>query len=107
MAEKGLAIEKRETVARLTLRRNTISGAMVRELVDACEALASDDDVRVVLLTGSGDVFSMGWDAQPLSNDDICFDPFGCLAEVSRPVLCALNGDALSAGLELALACDV
>jgi enoyl-CoA hydratase len=34
-------------------------------------------------------------------------DPFGCLAELSRPVVCALTGDAFSAGLELALACDV
>ncbi len=106
MPTHSLSFEKRGAVARLTLTRPTIDGASVRELVDACEAIAADSGLRVVLLTGEGDVFCTGWDSETPAGE-LPLDPFGCLAELSRPVVCALNGEALGAGLELALACDV
>jgi len=116
-----LAVEKQGHLASVRLTRpeagNPIDRAFLQELEDACAAINDDAEVRVVLLTADGDVFSIGWGRDELSPDG--FDaadwhrrfeaspPFACLEEIGQPVVCAINGDAVSAGLELALACDV
>ncbi len=97
MPTRCLSLEKRGAVARLTLTRPTFDAAFIGELADACEAVAADAHVRVVLLTAEGDLFSTGWDS-PASAQGSLGDPFGCLAELSMPVVCALK---------LALTCDV
>ncbi len=107
-----LSMDKRGPIAHLTLRRpetqNAIDGALLGELSRACEAIEVDDDVRAVVLAAEGEHFSLGWDAAILDGDGGPHaDPFGCLAELPRPVVCAVQGDTLSAGLELALACDI
>ena len=116
MPPSTLSLEKRGAIAHLALSRperdNAIDARTLRELADCCQSLAADDDVRAVILSAQGTVFSSGWDRTILAGEspraaDIPGDAFACLAELSRPVVCALNGDALSAGLELALVCDV
>jgi enoyl-CoA hydratase len=108
MPNESIRIEKDGPVARLTLLRETIDLAVLGELRTACESLASDEDVRVVVLASEGDDFCLGWDGSLLAGEGpgVGVDPFGCLAEMPRPVVCAVQGRALSAGLELALACD-
>jgi enoyl-CoA hydratase/carnithine racemase len=116
-----MSLDFRGPIARVTLcrpdRANPIDASFVRELEDACEAIDANDSVRVVLITAQGDVFSRGWDFESLSGETgdpvatlrsqgVSVDPFGCLADLPRPVVCAVNGDASGAGLELALACD-
>ena len=79
--------------------------AFLRELDEACAMINDNADVRVAVLTGEGDVFSTGWAGDGPSQQPT--QPFACLELVQQPVICAINGPATSAGLELALASDV
>lgn len=116
MPERALSLDRRGPIAFLTLTRprtrNAIDAAMLADLARACEAIEVDDAVRVVVLSAAGEDFCAGWDAAVLAAEGSSptgadIDPFGCLAELPRPVVCAVQGEALSAGLELALACDI
>lgn len=124
MPTSSLSIQKSGHVASITLTRsdrgNAFDADVLRELSDACQAISDDHDVRVVVLAAEGDVFSRGWDWDTLAATaaggslldaargfGMVPDPFRCLHELSRPIVCALNGDAHGAGLELALACDI
>ena len=121
MGYRTLKLEKRGPVATVRLVRpeqgNPIDRAFLLELEAACAAINDDSEVHVAVLTSDGDVFSNGWDPAEVAPE--AFDagewrrrweasqPFAGLASMGQPVICALNGDATSAGLELALACDV
>ncbi len=112
MPLRTVSLEKRAPIAFLTLRRreagDTIDSALLGELASACEAIEVDEEVRAVVLAAEGPDFGRGWDEALLHGDDTpAVDPFGCLAALPRAVVCALQGEALSAGLELALACDI
>jgi enoyl-CoA hydratase len=87
---------------------NRVSVRTLRELEDACAAIADDDGVRAVLLSAEGPDFCAGWAADTLAEAyELPADPFGRLAAVPQPVVCAVQGAASSAGLELALAADI
>jgi len=122
MPYQTISLVKRDAIAYLELRRpeqeNRIDAHLLRELAADCEALADDPQVRVVVLSGGeGSVFSLGWEPSFLAAEtegeaaarggDVLGHAFDFLSEMPRPVICALNGDASSAGLELALACDI
>ncbi len=109
-----LRVESRGGVAVLTLDhpsdRNALSYGMTRALVDAVDGVSSGD-MGALVVTGAGPVFSAGG-----SVDDL-FEPKAPLAETyagvnavagSRvPTVAAVNGPALGAGMNLALACDL
>jgi len=102
-------------IARITLSRpdvaNRVDARLLRELAAASEAIAADDAVCVTLLTADGPDFCAGW--EDATRDELLaalqpgLDPFGCLAALPAPVIAAVHGASLSAGLEIALACDI
>ena len=102
-------------IARLTLARpsagNRVDARMLRDLASACEAISGADGAALVVLTADGADFCAGWDEA--TREGIVKDPpmspdlFGCLASLPMPVLVATQGSVTSAGLELALACDI
>ncbi len=100
-------------------KRNAINAQMFTELGDAAERAASDSGIRVVLVRSQGPSFSAGIDVTLLgqlagtrgarfrSFVRTAQRPFQILAQMDKPTVAAVQGHALGAGFQLALACDL
>ena len=100
---------KKDHIAHIALNRpeagNSINLKLAQELEDACRRINQDEDIYVVVLTGAGDkAFCKG--SQPEKSGTI-YSAATAIASIDRPVIAAINGDALGQGLELALSCDI
>ncbi len=97
-------------------KRNALSIALRDEVSDALRRLAADDAVKVVVVTGAGDVFCAGFDLGEFELDGpgdqerlwASSDRFhrACL-EFPLPLIAAVNGPALAGGFDLAVMCDL
>lgn len=107
-------------VATLTLdrpdKRNALSIELRDEVSDALDALAVDEDVRVVVLTGADGTFSAGFDLSEFEVDEPGFqerlwassDRFHrTVLTFPLPLVAAVDGPALAGGFDLAIMCDL
>ena len=117
MSESVLLLDKGEGIATLTLNRpavlNALSSELRAALVHAFENLRDDPDAGVVILTGAGRAFCSGMDLNEneLGGSGVTAasgsDIVRAIRAFDRPIIGAINGFAITGGLELALACDV
>lgn len=120
MAFETLLLDVSDRVATVTInrpdKRNALNAVVRHELIDALDQLRTDDDARVVVLTGAGEkAFVAGADIgefaerTPLEQREAMQGRrvFDELAAFPKPTIAMINGFALGGGCELALACDI
>ena len=105
-------------VVTLTLNRpdkkNALSIALRDEVSDALDAVACDDAVKTVVITGAGDVFSSGFDLREFQQPDLSerlwasSDRFhATVLRFPLPIVAAVNGPAIAGGFDLAVMSDL
>jgi enoyl-CoA hydratase len=130
MTDRLILCERDGHIVTLTFnqpdRLNALSQAMGEAFADQIAALRGDDDIRAVILTGSGRAFSAGGDLDMINDRALegraapgvarrpirdrmraFYKLFLSLRELPCPTIAAINGAAIGAGLCVALGCDM
>ena len=116
-----LHVERRERVAVLTLddadRRNALTAGLVQEILTGVNRLEDDEEIGALVVTGAPPAFCSGADVGALGavsagNEDrgslpLIYEGFLRFYRCTLPTVAAVNGPAVGAGLNLALACDI
>jgi len=118
---KDLLIEKKDGIAKVTLNRPEVLNAFSIEMREGLgilfENFAQDETVRVVIITGAGKAFCAGGDIKgwgDLKDENrrnliigLAHKAVKAITALEKPVIAMVNGDAVGAGCNLALACDM
>ncbi len=119
--ESNILAEKKDSILIVTLNRprymNALNLETLREGRKILTDIYFDPEIRVVIITGAGDkAFCAGADLkerETMSEAQVRYyiktikDTLMDIENLSKPVICAINGVALGGGTELALACDI
>ena len=117
---ESLIYEKEACIACITINRpamNALSNALVEEFDKVFDLIEGDEEIRALIITGAGEkAFMAGADIKELEARTFILgrqqtkrrqEVFNRIAEMKLPVIAAINGFALGAGLELAVACTL
>lgn len=116
-----VGLDVSDFIATVTIRRppvNAMNRAARERLVEIFDALNDRDDVRCVVLTADGKLFCAGADIKERAGiadgpgehvrlNRLVYNVFASIRECAKPVIGALNGHALGAGMCIALCCDL
>lgn len=116
----SVLIERHDGIATVTLNRpeklNALNEEMYAQLTDGFDALAADDTVRAVIVTGTGRGFCSGSDVGGMLKSDLVSGRVRLqrrhrmirnLVNIEKPVIAAVRGPAAGIGFSIALACDI
>lgn len=116
MSDELILVTNNEGVATVTLNRpdalNALSTGLRNAITDTFTALEADPTVEVVILTGAGRAFTVGLDLKELGGEKPADDAVSsrdlseAIGAMSKPVIGAVNGFAITGGFEIALMCD-
>lgn len=124
MPHENVLLGKKNHIALVTLNRpekmNAFGGLMRQGLLEIIEEVASDSDIRAIIITGAGKAFCVGGDldefadgsVQALTKEISSQRPVMsrivlAINDMEKPVIAAVNGVAAGGGCNLALACDI